>query len=201
MNTLLAVAVVAFVCAILLLLVFTAALFAAVILHFVPNLQGTVLALTGSDISQALRRMPTYPSWWHHCEVQPQKPKFVSLALDHQGQMQYMYAFDPLHRPLFKPDRAAAMRFDSHDKLLIKTLVLRAEDDDLDVFVVPAVQAKGPQTKNGHAGDARTYFGLVPPRDIPRLRQPRLVLRDAGPDVALAEMALKSPWAARKSSY
>jgi hypothetical protein len=200
MNALVGVAVVAFVCAIVLLLVFAAGLLAAIMFHFVPKLQGTVLALTGSDISDALRRMPMYPPWWHHREVQPQKPKFVSLALNHLGQTEYMYAFDPLHRPLFKPDRAAAMRLDSHDKFLIKKLVLRAEDDALDVFVVPAAQAESPETQNGHAGRARTYFGLVPPSDIPHLWQPRLVLRGARPDVALAEMALQSPRAARNSS-
>jgi hypothetical protein len=201
MNTFLVVAAVVFVCAIVLLLGFAAALLAAVIFHFVPNLQGTVLALTGSDISQALRRMPMYPSWWHHREVQPQKPKFVSLALNHLGQTEYMYAFDPLHRPLFKPDRTAAMRLDSQDKFLIQRLMLRAEDDALDVYVVPAAQMKCPQTKNGQPGRAKTYFGLVPPRDIPQLWKPRLVVRDLRPDVPLAVRTLQSARPARKSSY
>ena len=201
MNTFLVVAVVAFVCAILLLLGFAAALLAAIMFHFVPKLQGTVLALTGSDISQALRRMPTYPSWWHHREVEPQKPKFVSLALNHLGQTEYMYAFDQLHRPLFKPDKAAAMRLDSHDKFLIKTLVRRAEDDALDVCVVPAAQAKCPGAKSGHPRRANTYFGLVPPRDIPQLWKPRLVVRDVRPDVPLAVRTLQSARPARKSSY
>src|SRR5580704_8607263 len=124
MNAFLVVVVVVFVCAIVLLLGFAAALLAAIMFHFMPKLQGTVLALTGSDISQAVQRMPIYPSWWHHREVQPQKPKFVSLALNHQGQTEYMYAFDPLHRPLFKPDRTAAMRLDSQDKFLIQRLML-----------------------------------------------------------------------------
>jgi|SRR5580658_3686148 hypothetical protein len=201
MNALVVVAAVAFVCAIIFLLVFAAALLAAIMFHFVPKLQGTVLALTGSDVSQALRRMPMYPSWWHSREVKTQKPKFVSLALNHLGQTEYMYAFDPLHRPLFKPDRTAAMRLDSHDKFLIERLVLKAEDDALHVFVVPAAQVKCPETKNGHAGRLHTYFGLVPPRDIPQLRQPRLVARDLRPEVPLAVRTLQSPRAARKPSY
>jgi hypothetical protein len=202
MNTLLVGAVVVFVCAIVLLfLVLIAAAFTAVIFYFVPNLEGTVLALTGSDISQALRRMPIYPSWWHHPEVQSHKPKFVSLAVNHLGHTEYMYAFDPLHRPLFNPDRTAAMRLDCKDKFLIQRLMLRAEDGALDVFVVPAGETNYPETKNGHAGRARTYFGLVPPRDIPRLWKPRLVVRDLRPDVALGVKISQSARPARKSSY
>ncbi len=202
MNTVLVGALMIVVCAIVLLfLLLVAALFAAAMFHFVPKLQGTVLALTGSDISQALRRMPTYPSWWHRRDSQSHKPEFVFLALNDRGQTEYMYAFDPLHHPLFQPDRSAALRLDSKDKFLIERLILRAQDNKLDVFLAPAAEKECPETKIGRPGRGRTYLGLVPPREIYQNRMPHLVVRDVRPEAFLGVSRLQSTQHARKFSY
>jgi hypothetical protein len=82
MTALLVVVIAVVVCAILFFLVLGVSMLAALVFWYAPALQGTILALTASDIAWTLRQMPVYPAWWPGHEAQPPKKKLVMLAIN-----------------------------------------------------------------------------------------------------------------------
>jgi hypothetical protein len=147
-----------------LMLVVAASLLAALVFRFVPTLQGSLLALTASDMGRMLRQMPTYPAWWHRHGVQRQKPIFGLLALNPMGkQPEYMFAINPLHQPVFTTNRDKALRINCADKFLIEKLLRMAEDECLTVFLVLAERQVGRKALPGEAGRmSRVRWNLRP---------------------------------------
>lgn len=62
------------------LLVFAADLLAAIAFHYLPALEGTVLAFTASDFVRLLRAMPALPKWWPGLQSDMHKPILVAFA-------------------------------------------------------------------------------------------------------------------------
>jgi hypothetical protein len=136
MNPLVIAGVVLFVIAILFILTLAASLLALAAFRLAPSLNGTILALTTSDIASILRRMPVYPAWWPGHEVRQCKPKTVMLALNPTEKGEYFSGFDPIHRPMFTPDKSEGVRFDFADRLPIENLIRRFRDDGVELFIV-----------------------------------------------------------------
>ncbi len=201
MNTLMIVGVVVFVCVVFFWLVIAASFFAALVFRFLPTLQTSVLGVTALDITRAIRQMPTWPVWWYKRGNQPRMPRLVLLALNSMNHTEYLYAFDPLHRLLFTPDRSVAMRLDFDDKFLIETLVRKAEEDCLSVFFMLAGGTRRQEPKLRNLGWQRPLIRLVPPRDIPQPTGAGVADRSHRPDAFLAERAVQSPNANRMSTY
>jgi hypothetical protein len=138
MSALMSVAVSVFIFGFVVIVVFAASLLCALILRFVPALQGTVLTLTMSDIGGALRRMPIYPTWWRRRGGRSRKPIPVMLASENTlwKRREYLCAFDEQHTPLFTPYRSKAKLFDLRDRFQIETIMRKAEDNRPNVFLV-----------------------------------------------------------------
>jgi hypothetical protein len=153
MNPLIVVMIVVFVCATFLMLLVAASLFAALVFRFAPMLQGTLFALTASDVGRMLRQMPTYPAWWHRHGIPPPKPIFGLLALNPVGkQPEYLFGFNPLHQPVFTTNRDQALRVNCADKFAIEKLLRMTEDEGLNVFLVLAEGQAGRNPLPGEAG-------------------------------------------------
>jgi hypothetical protein len=183
MTPLFFVVIVVFMCAIFLMLVVAASLLAALVFRFAPTLQGSLLALTASDTIRMLRRMPTYPAWWYRRGmIKPPNPILVMLALNPLKRPEYLYIFDPLHRPLFTPNRDEAMKIDFSDRFLLERIVRRVEDNRLDVFVVLAEGGRAIVPKLvGPPPHLRPRFG---PGVVPQLATLR-------PGIAVANVPLR----------
>ena len=136
MTPLLVVVTAVIICAIFFFLVLAASLLAALLFWYAPALQGTILALTASDIAWTLRQMPVYPAWWPGHEPQTPKKRLVMLAINPIEKPEYFCGFDPLHRSLFTPDRSAGLRLNLIDRFLVEHLIHKLEDEALKVFVV-----------------------------------------------------------------
>jgi hypothetical protein len=166
-----------FVCAILFILILAASLLAALVFRFAPTLQGSLLALTTSDTVRMLRQMPTYPAWWYRRGmIKPPNPILVLLALNPLKRPEYLYMFDPLHRPLFTPNKDEAMKIDFSDRFLLERIVRRVEDNCLDVFLVLAEGGRANEpTFSGPPPHLRPRFGPVVVPQLATLR-PRVAV-------------------------
>src|SRR5262249_21377067 len=127
MITITMVAVALFAGALVAVLMFAASLLALVVFRFAPSLQGSVLALTASDMVRVVRSMPLYPSWWRHSGPDPSKQMPVIFALNPLRGTEYLYGFDPLHHPLFSSKRAEATRFNLGDRFAIERVFQRLD--------------------------------------------------------------------------
>jgi hypothetical protein len=136
MNSLIIVGVVVFACAMVFILGLAASLLAVVAFRFAPSLNGTILALTTSDIAYMLRQMPVYPIWWPGREAQAPKKTFVMLAVNPIEKSQYFCGFDPLHRTLFSSDKKNGIKLDLGDKFVIQRVMNKLEDEGLEIFIV-----------------------------------------------------------------
>jgi hypothetical protein len=136
MNSLVILAVVVFVTAIVVILVLSASLLALVVFRFAPALNGTILALTTSDIGWMLRQMPLYPAWWPWRGPKKREKKMVMLALNPIEKAEYYSGFDAIHKPMFTSDKSMGLQFDFADRFAIERLIRRLEDDALEVFLV-----------------------------------------------------------------
>jgi hypothetical protein len=131
-----------FVCALITILALAASLLAALIFRMLPNLEGTFLGLTGSDLGRAWRKMPTYPAWFPRQARPEQRPVKVMLALNPTGgHPEYLKAFDQTDKLLFTSDRRSALQFDSSDAFVLQTIRRRLEDNSSDLFLVLAQEA------------------------------------------------------------
>jgi hypothetical protein len=171
MTPLLVVVIALIVCAILFFLVLGASLLATFVFWYAPALEGTVLALTASDIAWTLRQMPIYPAWWPGRETQPPKKKLVMLAVNPTEDPTYFCGFDPLHRSMFTSDRSGGLRLDLTDRFLVEQLIHRLEDESLKVFIV-FVESSEPGTRKILAGSrflkrGQRWYDLRPPANFP----------------------------------
>jgi hypothetical protein len=188
MTPLLVVVVAVFVCAIFFLLVLVASLLAAFAFWCAPALEGTILALTASDIARMLRQMPTYPAWWHRHGVPPPKPIFGILALNPVAkQPEYMFAINPMHQPVFTTNRDQALRVNCADRFLIQKLLRMAEDDGLNMFLVLAEGQAGRNAIPGEAGRRPRVGQSLKSRTIPQLEalRPHAISGGSRPSPAL----------------
>jgi hypothetical protein len=180
MTPLLVVVIAVFMCASFLILLLAASLLAALVFRFAPTLQGTLLALTSSDIARMMRQMPTYPAWWHRHGVPPPNPIFGILALNPVAkQPEYLFGFNPLHQPVFTTNRDQALKVNCADKFVIAKLLRITEDEGLNVFLV---LAKGQVGRNALPGEAGRLSR------VPRTKRPGVVAEIATqrPRVAIA---------------
>jgi hypothetical protein len=136
MNSLVILAVAVFVTALVAILVLTASLLALVVFRFAPALNGTILALTTSDLGWMLRQMPLYPAWWPGRGPKKCEKKMVMLALNPIEKAEYFSGFDTIHKPMFTSDKSMGLQFDFADRFAIERLIRRLEDDALEVFLV-----------------------------------------------------------------
>jgi|HubBroStandDraft_6_1064221.scaffolds.fasta_scaffold15270_5 hypothetical protein len=136
MNSLVILAVVVFVTAIVVIIVLSASLLALVVFRFAPALNGTILALTTSDIGCMLRQMPLYPAWWPGRGPKKREKKMVVLALNPIEKAEYFSGFDAIHKPMFTSDKNMGLQFDFADRFAIERLIRKLEDDALEVFLV-----------------------------------------------------------------
>jgi len=114
--------------------------------------------------------------------IKPPNPILVMLALNPLKRPEYLYIFDPLHRPLFTPNRDEAMKIDFSDRFLLERIVRRVEDNRLDVFVVLAEGGRAIVPKLvGPPPHLRPRFG---PGVVPQLATLR-------PGIAVANVPLR----------
>jgi hypothetical protein len=185
--------VVVSVCAILFFFMLAASLLAALAFWWVPALEGTILALTASDIVWMLRQMPVYPTWWHSHETKRRKKDLVMLAVNSSEKPKYFCGFDPLHRSVFTSERGEGLRLDLIDRFLVEKLIHKLEDEALEVFIV-FVETSRPGTRKVLAGSrflkrGQKWYDLRPPANFPAGRKvssnPRpadcLLARRSGP--------------------
>ena len=175
MTPLLVVVIAVIVCAILFFLALAASLLTALVFWYVPALEGTILALTASDIAWTLRQMPIYPAWWPGRDTQLPKKKLVMLVLNPSQEPTYFCGFDPLHRSMFTSDRSGGLRLDLTDKFLVGRLIHKLEDESLEVFIVFA-EAPRRGTRKVLAGSrflkrGQQWYDLRPPADFPLGRE------------------------------
>ena len=128
-----------FVGAVIAILVLAASLLAGLIFRWLPNLEGTFLGLTGSDLGRAWRKMPMCPAWFSRKVEPKQSPVKVMLALNPTGgHPEYLRAFDQSDKLLFTSDRKSALQFNSSDTFVIQTIRRKIEDNSSDLFLVLA---------------------------------------------------------------
>jgi hypothetical protein len=168
MNPFVILAMGAFVVAILALLVLTASGLAYLAFQLVPKLQDSALAVTGTDIVNSVRSMPTYPTWLYRCrKIESPKSILVIFALDAMVKTEYLTGFDRLHRLVFEPERDKALVLDYEcNNEAIKKVYQLSVDRALNVCLMFAgKQPRGfkPKDDEGRRGLARLMCS--PPQD------------------------------------
>lgn len=170
MNVLTIVAVVVFVTAITVILMLSASLLALITFRLAPSLNGTILALTTSDVAWMLRQMPVYPAWWPGREPKQREKKLVILALNRVEKPEYFSGFDPLHRSMFTPDKCQGIRFDFADRFALEKAIHILADDGLEVFLVFVETRPGMRpilAASRYMKRSRNWCGSNPPESLP----------------------------------
>jgi hypothetical protein len=171
MTPLLVVVIVVIMCAIFFFLALAASLLAALVFWYAPALEGTILALTASDIAWTLRQMPIYPAWWPGHEGQPPKKKLVMLAINPVEKPEYFCGFAPTRRAILTPDRNGGLKLDLSDRFIIEKLIRRLEDEAHEVFIVfvetarPGMQKILPSSRYTKRG--LKWYDMRPPINLP----------------------------------
>ena len=158
MNSLVLVGVVLFACATVFILMLAASLLAFVAFRFAPSLNGTILALTTSDVGYMLRQMPVYPAWWPGREAEEPKTTLVSLAVSPVKNPQYFFGFDHLHRSMFCPEKERGIKFDFGDKFVIRQVIHRLGDEGLEIFIVFDKPSRSGPPRIVAASDCRKWY-------------------------------------------
>ncbi|MGB2589008.1 MAG: hypothetical protein WBF09_16575 [Candidatus Acidiferrum sp.] len=138
MTPLLVFGVALFLCALIFCLVIVTSFLAVLFFRFAPTFEGGILSRTPSDFVHMLRQMPVYPTWWHHGGVTRPKQNFVVIVINPVRKAEYLWRFDPLHRPIFTANRNEGMQFDFEDLLALKTVCAKLEEECVYPFVAPA---------------------------------------------------------------
>jgi hypothetical protein len=170
MNSLVVLAVVVFMTAIVVIIVLSASFLALVVFRFAPSLNGTILALTLSEIDWMLRRMPLYPGWWPGRGTKKREKKMIMLALNPIEKAEYFSGFDAIHKPIFTSDKNIGLQFDFADRFAIERLIRRLEDDGLEVFLVFVETPKGTRkivAASWYTKRGLHWYDLRPPVNYP----------------------------------
>lgn len=185
MSALMAIGVAAFLAALVLLLFAAASLLAALAFRFLPKLQGTFLSLTASDVVRAIRQMPTYPAWWHRFGVPARRPILVLLARNPMTkEAAYVSGINRhLHTLDFTSHREMAHRFDSCDRLALRTYLQKAEDERKELFLVLAETVVGRVSVPGEAGRVPRFSTFMRTPASP-IQKPRRTIRRPVPGLA-----------------
>lgn len=181
MNSLIAIGVTAFVVAVLVLLCAAAAALSSIVFGILPKLRGSLLGMTASDLIRAIRQMPTYPAWWYRLGVPASKPILVLLVRNPlTKEAQYVSGINPhLHTLDFTVCREMAHRFDSGDRLALRTFFQKAEDERKELFLVLAETVAQHVSVPGGAGRVPRFSTLVR-TPSPPIRKPRKTTRRPG---------------------
>lgn len=170
MNPLIVMGAALFVCALLFVFFLLASCLAVLIFRFAPTLEGTILSLTPSDVLQLLRGLPTYPVWLRSRKNPPPEQIEVLIVINPVSKAQYLNGFNPLHRPMFSPNRSDGMRFDFQDLFALKTLFIKLEDEGQYPILVPADLAMFRASGRRFRRPTHIVLGPAPPLELPIVR-------------------------------